>query len=229
MRYTTILFDADRTLFDFDRAEDQALKKSLEAHKHPYSEKIKQLYAQINESLWRALERGEITKEYLFCQRFARLFEQLGIEEDGAAFNEEYLNHLASGSYLIDGALDLCRALAPHCRLYILTNGIGRVQKQRLHQSELAPYIQDIFVSEVIGSEKPSPSYFRYVQEHIPHWDTSGTLMVGDSLTSDIEGAILAKIDCCWFNPSHNFYTLSAPCTYEIQKLSELLPIIFGK
>lgn len=226
MTYKTILFDADMTLFDFKKAEDQALERTLMAHGYPCSPQVKELYITINEALWRSFERGEITKEALLATRFARLFQGPNIPDDGIDFNREYLENLGDGAFLTDGALELCQTLARSARLYIITNGVTHTQKKRLRLSELAPYIQGIFVSEETGSQKPFLPYFQYVAEHIPDWDPATTLVVGDSLTSDIQGAINAGLDCCWFNPQGLPYTLATPCTCQISRLSQLVPLV---
>ena len=226
MKYNTILFDADMTLFNFKAAESIALEQALNVHNYPCNEEVKALYGEINDGLWKAFERGEISREALTVERFARLFRQLGIDDDGAAFNQEYLSNLGEIPLLLDGAAELCRALAKKYRLYIITNGVTRTQRNRFAKSEIKDCFAGVFVSEETGSQKPHRAYFDYVAAKIPDWDPKTTLVVGDSLTSDIQGAINYGLDSCWFNPDGMDYTLETACTFEIRQLSQLLDIL---
>lgn len=229
MAYRTILFDADMTLFDFKAAETIALEQTLSAHAYPCDPHIIARYSAINDSLWKAFERGEISREVLTETRFMKLFDTLGIHGDPAAFNQEYMSNMSQQPLLLDGALELCRYLSEEYRLYIITNGITKTQQSRFARSQLTPYFQGLFVSEETGSQKPHRAYFDYVSAHIPQWEPESTLVVGDSLSSDIQGAINYGLDCCWFNPEHLPYSLSQPCTYEIHRLEELIPILSEK
>ncbi len=229
MRYHTILFDADGTLLDFKNAEETALKKTFADHGFPFDEQTNHLYQQINHGLWGQFERGEIEKSVISTTRFTRLFQALGIAADGVAFNTEYLYNLGDGSKVLPGAKELCAALAPHCRLYIVTNGISKTQYRRLGGSVIQPYMSDIFVSEDTGSQKPLKAYFDYVFERIPGLDLKKTVIVGDSLTSDIQGGINAGIDTCWYNPSHAENAEQIPVTWEIDDLLDFIEIAEGK
>ncbi len=226
MKYKTILFDADMTLFDFKAAESIALEQTLLSHNYPCTPEIHALYSEINDSLWKAFERGEISREALTVERFTRLFRELGIDGDAPAFDKEYRYNLGSQPLLLDGAEELCRTLAKDYRLYIITNGVTETQKRRFAASSIQDCFLGIFVSEETGSQKPHRAYFDYVSRNIPHWDPESTLVVGDSLTSDIQGAIHYGLDSCWYNPEKLPYTLSKPCTMVIHELKELAEIL---
>ena len=86
--------------------------------------------------------------------------------------------------------------------LYIVTNGVERKQKKRLANSAVKPYIKDIFVSEEVGVPKPMKEYFDYVFAHIGEERRESSVIIGDSLTSDIEGGRRAGIDTILFCPS---------------------------
>ncbi len=229
MKYKTILFDADMTLFHFKAAEEIALEQALQNHHYPCTPEVKTLYSKINDSLWKAFERGEISREALTVERFARLFRELGIDDDGISFNQEYLYNLGSQSILLDGAEDLCRNLSKEYDLYIITNGVTNTQKRRFAASSIYPYFKGIFVSEETGSQKPQKAYFDYVSSKIPNWDAERTLVVGDSLTSDIQGAINYGLDSCWYNPEKLPYTLTQACTLEIHDLQDLEQILINQ
>ena len=141
MRYDILLLDADETLMDFPAAERQALQRTFADHGLTFTQATDDLYQQINQSLCRQFERGEITRPQLLATRFAKLFEELatpGIDTD--AFNREYLHNLGYGTQPLPHALELCQALsALGCRLYILTNGLSGPQRRRLAGSGLTP------------------------------------------------------------------------------------------
>ena len=204
MRYDTILFDADETLLDFHRSEREAVSDAMrEVGICPTDEKIA-TYSEINAGLWKALERREITKSVLLYRRFGLFFERYGIEGGEALARktaEIYMHHLSQKGYLLDGALSLCQRLHGKARMYIVTNGVEFIQRGRYKASGLEAYPDGVFISDVIGYEKPHPAYFTYVAEHIPDFCPERTLMVGDSLTSDMKGGVNFGLDTCWFNP----------------------------
>ena len=128
-RYDVILFDADRTLFDFDRSQLDALREVFQTHGIPATQEMMDLYIRINNHLWGQFDRGEITTEELTRVRFRLFLEEAGDQgQDPAAMNRQYLESLGSHSYLLDGAEALCRELAPYCKQYIVTNGIKVAQ-----------------------------------------------------------------------------------------------------
>lgn len=229
VRYPILLLDADDTLFDFQTAEQNALKHLLNEIGCPYNQNTLIWYRNINEALWRQHEAGELTKEELQSTRFARLFEALSIREDGLAANSRYLDYISEQGCLMDGALEVCRELSSFCRLYIVTNGISRVQRQRLELSPLKEMIADIFISEDTGSQKPQIQFFNYVFARIPNFNRDDALMVGDSLTSDMQGGINAGIDTCWLNGKGKDISWGITPTYEIASLQQLLELVFNK
>jgi 2-haloacid dehalogenase len=155
--------------------------------------------------------------------RFARLFNEIGVYHDVKDFNEKYLSELGKGSFLIDGALEICKEITScNKKIYIVTNGILTTQKARIEHSAIKEYISDFFVSELVGYQKPHALYFEYVFSHIPHTDKNGILLIGDSLSADILGGNNAGIDTCWFNESGDINTTDIIPDYEISGLSEL-------
>ncbi|MBQ3127441.1 MAG: YjjG family noncanonical pyrimidine nucleotidase [Clostridia bacterium] len=223
MKYTTLLFDLDDTLLDFGKAEDNAITLLLEKYNLPASEENKRLYSEINKSKWTALEKGEITRKELFATRFPDFFAALGVEADGAKANEEYISFLGKGHFLLDGALEACRQLSERYSMYIITNGAKKAQEGRLKDSPLMQYFKGVFISEEIGFDKPKKEYFDYVFAHIPEKDKSKILVIGDSLNSDIAGAVNYGIDSCWVNRGEPKDT---DATYTVKKVTDLLLIL---
>ena len=201
MNYDIILLDADGTLLDFSRSEREAVAKTLCEAGLSAEDTVIKAYSEINDALWKLLERGEIQKSVLFYRRFELLLERFCWHGDAHAMAKRYMELLARKGYLIDGADALCRWLSACARLYIVTNGTEFIQRGRLADSGLLPYIQDVFISDVIGVPKPKVEFFTYVAEHIPNFNPVRTLIVGDSLTSDMAGGIAFGIDTCWYNP----------------------------
>ncbi len=202
-KYTTVLFDADNTLLNFDKDEDCALRKTMELYGVPVTEENIGTYVKINQGMWKALERGELTKPELKRTRFRKFFEAINFETETDPFeiNEKYLSLLGEGGNTLDGAVDLCRELKEEgYDLYIVTNGIEKTQKNRLTRSGLISFFTDIFVSETIGHQKPKKEYFDYVLSHIKEKNIEKIILVGDSLTSDIKGANASGITCVWLN-----------------------------
>lgn len=207
-KYSTILFDADDTLLDFGKDETQSLTAVMEKYGIEKSEENISAYKEINVGLWKAIERGEIDKPTLKQIRFRLFFEKIGFitDKDPFAINEEYLANLSGGGNLMTGAKELLSELKQQgYDLYIVTNGIADTQRKRLTKAGILPFFSDIFVSEAIGHQKPKKEYFDYVLSHIREKDISRVLLVGDSLTSDIRGAVNSGITCAWVR--HNTAT----------------------
>lgn len=227
-KYTTLLFDADDTLLDFDKDETDALSKILDECGIEKSDENISTYKKINVSLWKALERGEIDKPTLKKVRFNLFFEKIGYtpDEDPFIINERYLSYLGQGGNLLSGAKELITELHQSgYDLYIVTNGIENTQRKRLTKAGILPFFTDIFVSETIGWQKPCIEYFDYALSHIRETDKSKVLLIGDSLTSDIKGAVNAGIDCVWLRHSPDTVT-DLPCTHIIDEITQLKNII---
>ena len=223
MKYTTLLFDLDDTLMDFGKAEENAIEKLLEKYNIPVTSDNKQLYVDINKAKWTALEKGEITRKELFSTRFADFFASLGVDADGITANDEYISCLGEGRFVIDGAEEICRELKKSYTMHIITNGAKKAQQGRLTNLPLMECFDRIFISEEIGYDKPKKEYFDHVFSHIDEKDKSKCLVIGDSLNSDIAGAVNYGIDCCWINKGTD---RPSDATYTVKSLDELLALL---
>lgn len=224
--YTTLLFDADGTLLDFKKTEKNALEYTFSKHNIPLTPKTLELYESINSKLWKQFEEGIIDKKTVVYTRFGKLFKELEIDEDGIAFENEYQAALARGGYLLEYAKDILENLSKRYSLYIVTNGVSQTQYSRLNSTDIKKYFKDVFVSEDVGYQKPMKEYFDYCFERIDNFDMEKTLIIGDSLTSDIKGGINVNIDTCWYNPSHLEQPKDINITYVIHDLRELLELL---
>jgi putative hydrolase of the HAD superfamily len=227
MKYEVIIFDADETLFDFKKSERDAIKNTLLEFDIDYNENHHlKIYHGINTVIWKEFEKGLITQEKLKVERFKRLSDSLNIVFDVAEFAKSYIKHLSNASFLYDDSIDLVESLHKNYRLTIITNGLKDVQDKRVRKSIIGKYFEDIVISEEIEVSKPHPKIFEHALNNIKHTDKSKVLIVGDSLTSDIQGGINFGIDTCWFNPSKAVNMTGIKPTYEISDLMELKSIL---
>ncbi len=205
-RYDIVLMDADRTLFDFDRSEHEAVVRVLTAFGLPADRETEETYLRENRAVWDAFDRGELPQEILGRERFVRFLRAVGREElDPEEMNRAYVAMLGELPYLLPGALELCQALHDAgCRLIIVTNGLTVAQTGRLARSPLAPLIERMYISEQLGCQKPERRFFDLVFADLGLTEAQRqrTVLLGDSLTSDILGGIRAGLDTIWFNQS---------------------------
>lgn len=227
MKYEIIMFDADDTLFDFNKAEKEAFRKTMLNYGFDYDEKYHySIYADINNSLWRDFDNGLITQEKLKYERFRKFFEKLQTDMDEYEFAKSYMMNLSQSSFLYDDSMSLVQDLSREYRLTIITNGLTAVQHNRVRNSAIGKYMDDVVISEEVGLSKPDKRIFEHALKNIGCTDRHKVLMVGDSLTTDIQGGINANIDTCWFNPGKIKNTTSFKPTYEIHSLPALRKIL---
>lgn len=227
MSYDLFLFDLDDTLLDFRASEARSFTQAMTGLGLEVD--LKQFFADyqlINLDLWRRLERGEVSQEFLKVERFRRSFELHQIEIDPEVASQRYLDTLPETVVLIPGALELCQALSARGELGIITNGIPHVQGRRIQNSGLAPFISFISVSEECGHAKPDVRFFDHTVRKAKAFRPELTLIVGDRLDADIRGARNFGIDSCWFNRGGRSQRGEHRPTFEIHDLNELLPLL---
>lgn len=224
--YRNILWDLDNTILDFDKAERAAFDTVIAELGVGPTQEIAELYSRINLSQWKLLELGRHTLAEIKRNRYRLLFEAIGIDaspEDATARFEELLG----GRYdLVDGAKALLQELYGKYRLYIASNGTLAVQKKRIAGADIARYFDGVFISQELGANKPDTAFFDGCFERIPDFSGAETVIVGDSLTSDILGGNRSGIDTVWFNPKRQDNAGEARPTYEIHTLEEIKSIL---
>ncbi|GIO23781.1 YjjG family noncanonical pyrimidine nucleotidase [Oceanobacillus sp. J11TS1] len=226
MKYDVIFFDLDDTLFDFGQSEKAALHKTFVTFGLPDGfNKYHANYREISNVLWRELEQGKLSVSALGVERFRRLFATNQIDIDAAEFNGTYLGNLGKEVYLMDGVEELFDSLSDQ-RLAIITNGFRNVQLAKMESSPLYNTFEQIIISEDAGFQKPDKRIFDYAFSKLGLTDKATSLMVGDSLTSDMQGGINYGIDTCWFNPNHKENSIGIKPTYEIDHLTQLIDIV---
>ena len=227
MTYKFLLFDLDHTLLDFDSAEDIALTQLLQEEGVVDIKAYKDYYVPMNKTLWKDLEQKKITKQKLVNTRFSRLFAHFGIEKDGVYLAERYQFYLAQQGQVYSGAMELLDNLIDRgYELYAATNGITTIQTGRLVQSGLAPYFNQVFISEQLQTQKPDALFYEKIGQQIAGFSKEKTLMIGDSLTADIQGGNNADIGTIWYNPHHLENHTQAHPTYEVDSYQALLELL---
>lgn len=216
-----LLLDLDDTILDFHKAERIALSKTIRDFGVEPSETVLSRYHHINKWHWEQLELGLMTRDQVLVGRFAQLFEELGMEVDAAACMKQYEHNLSIGHYFLPGAEEAVKRLHDRYRLFLVSNGTATVQHSRLTSAGLYPCFEQVFISQEIGYNKPDKAYFERCFERIPGFAPEKTLMVGDSLTSDIKGGINAGLKTVWVNPAHKDCGTIHP-NYQIEGIHQL-------
>lgn len=222
MTYKTLLFDIDDTLLDFKAAENFAISKLITEAGLEIGESIIEQYTTISQTLWEEHEKGNIERSVLLGKRFEDFFSLHGVAVNGDEIDQKFRAYLEAEPFLIEGSMELLASLQQTHDVYAVTNGVSKTQHKRLSDSGMNVYFKAIFVSEETGYQKPMPEYFDYVFRHISDLVLEETLIIGDSLTSDITGGALAGIDTCWFNPHNKPNPLDLKPTHEIESLKQL-------
>jgi 2-haloacid dehalogenase len=226
MIYTWLLFDADGTLFDYDKAEASALRSTFIQVTGSFDERYATEYRRINHQMWIDFEQGKITADLLHLKRFELLLAAFELEADAGQFGARYLANLAASSQLIPGAEQLVKELAGRYRLMIITNGLSDVQRPRLARSAINGCFENIVISQEVGSAKPDSHIFDVAFQRMGQPAKHEVLIIGDSLTSDMRGGYRYGIDTCWYNPGGKAPDPASPVSYEITDLRQLLDIL---
>lgn len=218
----TILFDLDNTLLDFTKAEEIALARTLSELGINPEEKVTKRYSEINLKQWKLLEQQKITRSELKIRRYKLLFDEFGFDCSAEKAAKVYEQFLSEGHFFMENAEEVLTNLCEKYDMYITTNGIAKVQKGRIKSSGLKKYFKDIFISEEIGFDKPRTEYFEKCFEKIENFEKEKAVVIGDSLSSDIQGGINAGVKTVWFNPKREENSSSIKADYEISDLREI-------
>ncbi len=195
------LLDLDDTLVDFPRAEERNFFETLSAVGVQASGELYGRFHLINDALWRALERGEMTREILKVRRFELLFREFGIEADAQRASDFYYRNFEGICYPFDGAAEFLRELSARGRVYLVTNGGARIQHSHVRLAGFGGYLSGMFISEEIGCEKPERAFAEFVETHIEGYERERAVWIGDSLTSDMLCAKTVGIDFILYFP----------------------------
>lgn len=227
-KYRYLLWDIDGTILNFELAERAAIRSLFERFKlGNCSDEMLMYYSQINKRYWQLMESGKIKKDKMLVERFVEFFSNKGINADIAAeFNKEYQIALCDTIVFNDDAIDIIKHQKKTYKIIIVTNGTEVVQEKKLERSGLNDIVDNVFISELVGFEKPNIKFFEKVILEVGIKDLKEALIIGDSLTSDIQGGHNIGIDTCWYNPKNEENTTLLSPTYTIRNLHELENII---
>ena len=217
-----LFLDLDDTILDFHKAERIALSNTIRSFGIEPTEEVLGRYHVINKWHWEQLELGTMTRAEVLLGRFAMLFEERNIAVDPEAVARAYEKNLGIGHWFLPGAEEAVETLSKKYRLFLASNGTASVQKGRMTSANLYRFFEKVFVSQEIGHNKPSKAYFDACFAAIPDFDPEKAMIVGDSLSSDIQGGINAGIKTCWVNPTHAAAKAGICPDYEIEALHQL-------
>lgn len=230
LKYKHIFFDLDRTLWDFDGAAEVAFERiydkyNLRSLGIPSAHEFHEVYHPLNEELWVLYRADRITKDELNRTRFMKPLEHYGIHDVELAdhLSEDYVYWSPRIVRLVSGTMELLDYLKPHYHLHLITNGFQEVQHTKLSGSGLEPYFETLTVSEEVGVKKPNPEIFQYALRKAGAV-AEESLMIGDEMAVDIDGARVAGMDTLFFNPSGE--TVVGKRTFEVKSLSEIIGIL---
>lgn len=225
-----ILWDIDGTLTDFKKAEIIGIKNGFKKFNlGECTDEMLQDYSEINDRYWKMLERKEITKPLLLTNRFDEFFEKYNLKCDTTEFNRVYQEELRQAAELNPGAKETVISIKElNIPQYVVTNGLTESQNIKLENVKLRSYFENVFISDEIGHDKPTVEFFepvlKEVNEKVPGIKKEEIIIIGDSLSSDIQGGINVGIKTCWYNKEH--LKTDKTIDYEIDKLESVLEII---
>ena len=230
MKYTTLLFDADNTLFDFDAAEASSLRAVCKSLDVEMNRQVFNLYHHINKKCWVDFEKGKLPQEEIQITRFSRFLNRLESNADPIEIGNQYLSGLAKSETLIEGSVEMLKRLkSMEFELVVITNGLKQVQRAHFEHTGLTEYFSEIIVSDEIGVSKPHKAFFDYTFEKINQKNKSKVLIIGDGLSSDIKGGMNYGVDTLWFNKRGIELPKGYKPTYQMDRLEEIFGILDGK
>ena len=228
MAVKAILWDVDGTLLDFAAAEKAAIQKLFgEFGLGECTDGMVARYSSISGGYWKRLERGEITKAEVLVGRYRDFFSEIGVDPRLAeTFNARYQIALGDTVVYRDDSLNLVKSLHGKVKQYVVSNGTVIAQAKKLERSHLGEWMDGIFLSEQLGAEKPSPAFFEKVFAALPDIPKEDMLIVGDSLTSDMQGGLNAGVPTCWYNPQSLPRPADMAIAFEIQNLQQIYELL---
>lgn len=221
----TVLLDLDDTILDFKMSERVALTKTLNELNIEPTEEIIKKYSKYNISQWKRLELGEISREEVKVNRYKLLFDDIKVDASPEKATAIYEENLAHGHYFVDGAKEMLYSVYNDYNLYVVSNGAEKVQEGRMKSADISHCFKGIFISEVVGFEKPNVEFFNKVFSQIENFNADEAVIIGDSLSSDIKGGKNAKIKTVWFNPNGLECNDIVP-DFQISSLDEIKPLL---
>ena len=227
-----VFIDIDNTLLSFSGYVKESMKNGFaQFGMKPYTESMFPVFEKINNSLWRQIEQGTLSYEELTSVRWNRIFKELDIAFDGRIFEEYFKQQLFCSAVPEQGAIDLLEYLSPRYKLCIASNGPYEQQINRLRVGKMYNYFAHFFISSQIGAPKPSKAFFDACFKELRSAEFPGllpdeTIIIGDSVSSDIRGGIAYGMHTCLYQKSPVFDTDIAKPDYVVENLAEIKQIL---
>lgn len=202
-----IFFDLDRTLWDFDRNSEAALRHILESEELipqvQSFERFHKVYIQQNAHLWKLYGKGKIKKDELRYERFRAAFRKFKLHDEALVqrVGDAYVKISPRQTLLFPNAIETLKELKKMgFHLHIITNGFKEVQHIKLENCGMHAFFDVIICSEVIGKNKPDPAIFKYAMKEAGA-TPENSLMIGDDYHIDVAGALQVGMHAIHFEP----------------------------
>lgn len=231
MKYKHLFFDLDHTLWDFDANAKATLTDLFELFEldkrvaAPFEDFYRK-YLYHNEILWDKYHNGQITADELKWKRMWRtlLDFKIGDEKLSKDLSGKFLELLPTKKILFPHTIEILEYLiAKKYQLHLITNGFEKTQWSKINNSGLAQYFTHMITSEASNSLKPKKEIFEYALAKAGA-NLKESIMLGDNLDADIQGAINAGMDSVFVNHINASTTLKP--TFIIYHLKELETIL---
>lgn len=219
-----VLIDIDDTIFDFEKCSKNSFLKTLEKFNLKFKEEDFSYFNNVNDILWTKQKLGEINIKEVFIKRDYLMDKYFNLDIEKGLFNDLFVKFLYDEIEMVDGIEDLLLYLSDKYKIFTASNGIYKMQENRLKKSNLDKYFDKIFVSDKIGFEKPDKKFFQKIMD-ITKFSNDDLIMIGDSIKSDIIGAKNSKIKSIFFNKEDKKIS-DKNFTYQVKNLSEIKKIL---
>ncbi len=225
-----LIFDADDTLLDYERDSSSALASTCRRFRiNADFSSIHSIYRTINLQLWEQAEVGLISRETVSRLRFERLLAQFGVYDVNASeMADTYLEELSHQATFFPGVEDALGRLRQKYVMFLLTNGISRVQRNRFGSLKLDRFFDRIVISDDVGLTKPNPALISLLLDPIP-WDPADVLIIGDSMTSDWGLARAAGIAFCRMTWKTDAHGDDPQIDFHVHNMGELIELLNPK
>lgn len=221
-----VLFDIDNTLLDFKKCADESMLLAAEKFGIKFPENYFEIFTEINNGLWEKIEKGELTRQELFKIRWNLIFEEMNISSDGILFEEEFRKNIKLSAIPVDGAHEILEYLSEKYYVCVASNSELEQQGKRLEKAGMQPFIRKIFTSEEIGFAKPSPEFFEACRKELPTFEKNEIMLIGDSVSADIDGAHNFGFKTCWFNYGKEPHEKCVNADFIVDNLIEIKNIL---
>ncbi len=221
-----ILLDVDNTLIDFNKGAEWSMRKCFDEFNLEMTEDVISVFHKINDELWRRLEKGKLTKPELHKIRWQTIFDELGIKADGPVFEQKFIEYVPQAGIPVDGAKELLDFLYGKYIICYASNSSKSQQMIKLTKSDMLKYADHLFISDEIGYAKPAKEYFEECMARLSPIKKEEVILIGDSLTADIEGGLNFGIKTIWFDYLKKGDSGEVKPDYTVKSLDEIKSLL---